>query len=210
MNKSHLDSVLIPEELARKGLSRVFRYSGHSMHPTFQHGQLLYVRPDVEDVQAGDIVVYEEGGRFIVHRVMSVEKNGEIFTRGDNNEFPDIHPVSRNHVIGRVEVNRSPKGYTSVWGGSQGMWIARIRPIFLTLINTVRFLFGWPYRALKKSQIAPRFWKPTIYKLCLQTELGHVEKFIYRNRTVAVWYAEMGRFECQKPFDLVINSPKEK
>ena len=209
MSKSSPEEAIIPQAVYRKGLKRVFRYRGLSMQPIFKTGQLLYVRPDVQDVKPGDVVVYEQEGRTIVHRVVLVGENGYI-TRGDNNQFADTGVVSPDQLIGRVEINEHRDGITLVRGGRGGLWLARLGSITRRLEPGLRLVIGWPYRLLKASRFMARLWKPTIYMVHLKTDTGTIVKYIYRKKTVAVWDTDRGSFDCRMPFDLVISCPENR
>lgn len=206
MSKSLSKTKYLPREKSQKDLTLRFRYSGSSMLPTFRTGQVLYVRPDVKDMRRGDVVVYEQEGRYIVHRVVSVEKDGFI-TRGDNNPLTDVGPILPTQVIGRVEMGEHWGEINPVRSGWRGLWMARINHLSRRLDPLFRFMFGWPYRLLKASRIISRVWKPAISRISFRTETGMLVKFIYNQKTVAVWEANQGRFECRKPFDLVIFHP---
>jgi len=78
----------------------------------------------------------------------------------------------------------------------------------LHLDGWVRWLFRKPYHLLLFSGIITKLWEPVFYKLTLQTEDGPLVKYIYRQHTVAVWDANLKRFDCHKPFDLVIPRPE--
>lgn len=58
-----------------------------SMEPTFSKGALLVVK-ETQDVQKGDIVVYQSGQELIVHRVIDIAKT-TITTQGDANNVAD-------------------------------------------------------------------------------------------------------------------------
>ena len=58
-----------------------------SMEPTFSKGTLLIVK-ETDDIQTGDIVVYQSGSELIVHRVINIDKN-QITTKGDANNAAD-------------------------------------------------------------------------------------------------------------------------
>jgi signal peptidase I len=209
MSKSlHEKEVTPTTEAYNKGLMRVFRYSGLSMQSTFRTGQLLYVRPGVQDVKPGDVVVYEQAGRYFVHRVLSIGENGYI-TRGDNNQFTDPEPVASGQVIGRVEIHQSQSGSTWVRGGRAGLWLVHLRTAARWLEPSLRLVFGWPYRLLKASKIVPRIWRPVISHVHLNTDSSTLVKYIYHKKTVAIWEASRGRFECRQPFDLIISHPEE-
>jgi len=207
---SHLQdkSAVIPEEVVQRGLTRKFIYIGSSMKPTFRPGQVLYVRPDIQNVQPGDVVVYEGEKGHIVHRVLSVKTEGYV-TRGDNNRFADAVPIAHGRVIGRVEMADHQTKIAPVRSGWRGLWIARLGWFLREIDWRMRWAFGWPYRWLRSSRLMLRVWKPDIMRMRLQTENGPLVKYIYHQKTVAVWEPLRGRFECRKPFDLVLFAPKQ-
>jgi len=176
------------------------------MIPTFRTGQVLYVRPDVHDLRRGDVVVYEQGGCYIVHRVVSIEKDGYI-TRGDNNPLTDDSPIRPDRVIGRVEMGERWGEIIPVRRGRRGLWLAQFNHFSNRLEPKLRSIVGWPYSLLKASKLIGKVWKPAIYQINLRTDTGMLVKYIYHQKTVAVWEASQGRFECRKPFDLVIPHP---
>lgn len=75
-----------------------------SMEPTFSSGTLLLIKA-TEDVQPGDIIVYESDSSLVVHRVISIDGN-TITTQGDANNVPD-QPFDKSHIKGRV-IGRIP------------------------------------------------------------------------------------------------------
>lgn len=79
--------------------------SSWSMDPTLHIGDLIVVM-GTEQINPGDIIVYSSwGGRLIVHRVVRVEvANGVAYyvTKGDANPVPDLRPVTRSEVKGKV------------------------------------------------------------------------------------------------------------
>ena len=70
-----------------------------SMEPTFSAGDLIVVQ-ECEFVAVDDIVVYQNDGRLVVHRVAAVEGD-TLTTRGDANNVSDA-PIPLTAVIGRV------------------------------------------------------------------------------------------------------------
>jgi hypothetical protein len=209
MKKFPLGSALIPGNLYQRGMRKIFRYSGASMQPTFKPGQLLYVRPDVEDIKPGDVLVYREKDRYIVHRVLGMKDNAFI-TRGDNNPSTDRHPIQRNQVVGRVEINENQDWAKPVKNGQEGLWQAHLVSFYKKLDPKIRLFFGWPYRMLKRSKLISIIWKPHIDRLCLKSDHGIILKYIYQYKTVATWDETRGQFNCKRPFDLVIPVPEHK
>jgi signal peptidase I len=208
MKNSQNEAGILPAAASRKGLTRGFLYSGPSMQPTFRTGQVLYVRPYLEDIKAGDVVVYEKAGRYIVHRVISVGEDGFI-TRGDNNQFADADLVTPAQVIGRVEINEHRGRINPVQGSWFGLWLAGFGRAIRPFEPWLRLVFGWPYRLVKASRIVGRIWKPAISQIYFRNDAGVLVKYLYLKRTVAVWDVSQKRFECRKPFDLIIFHPED-
>lgn len=76
--------------------------SGRSMWPTVRDGEVVEIRPaSAESVVLGDVVLVEQGGALVLHRV--VGRQGELLvTRGDARPFPDPL-VAPQAVLGRLE-----------------------------------------------------------------------------------------------------------
>lgn len=70
-----------------------------SMEPTFSKGTLLLVK-ETQNVQEGDIVVYQSGRELIVHRVIALSED-EVTTQGDANNVAD-EPFARTQIKGKV------------------------------------------------------------------------------------------------------------
>lgn len=76
--------ILAAEVLEQNGTVRL-RVSGQSMLPTLWPGDVLTIQSrELEEVEPGELVLYERGGRFFVHRLLSVVAGARYFvTRGD-------------------------------------------------------------------------------------------------------------------------------
>ena len=70
-----------------------------SMEPTFSKGTLLLVK-DTQNVQEGDIVVYQSRNELIVHRIIFLSGD-EVITQGDANNAAD-EPFDRSQIKGKV------------------------------------------------------------------------------------------------------------
>lgn len=76
-----------------------------SMKPTYESGDMVVVVPCAyEALNAGDVITYfTDEGTVITHRIISFQRDdGTATTKGDNNEYPDIEPVNKENIIGRV------------------------------------------------------------------------------------------------------------
>lgn len=72
-----------------------------SMEPTFSKGSLLLVK-QTEEVQSGDIIVYQSKQELIVHRVIELDQQtGTVVTQGDANNVAD-DPFDQSQIKGKV------------------------------------------------------------------------------------------------------------
>jgi len=93
-------------QLLEAGISVRFRAGGTSMRPAIDDGDVLTVAPDdPARITAGDIILYRQSGRPIVHRVarVTIGDNGvrAFVTRGDGKAADDA-PIGADQVLGRV------------------------------------------------------------------------------------------------------------
>ena len=70
-----------------------------SMEPTFSEGCLLIVK-EKQTYEMDDIVVYEEAGKLIVHRIIDMEKE-TVTTKGDANNIAD-EPIAIDDIRGEA------------------------------------------------------------------------------------------------------------
>jgi signal peptidase len=92
--------------------------SGPSMNPTLWAGDVVLVK-DVppEEVQIGDLVRFQDGNRFVVHRVVETkQERGRhwFITRGDNTNQDDP-PISERMLMGKVVLVIPKIGWVSIW-----------------------------------------------------------------------------------------------
>ena len=100
-----------------------------SMEPTFSKGTLLLVK-ETQNVQTGDIVVYQSENSLIVHRIIAINDT-EITTQGDANNTPD--PVFQKSQIKGVVIGWIPYAgtITSLLKTPAGILILLILAILL-------------------------------------------------------------------------------
>jgi len=75
---------------------------GGSMRPVLHSGDIVVYRRGAQGVTVGDLVVFThpEWSGGVVHRVVSIARDGSLVTRGDANATDDSEPVSRDRVKG--------------------------------------------------------------------------------------------------------------
>ncbi len=72
-----------------------------SMEPTLSVNDLVIIR-ETEQVEAGDVIVFQNGDELIIHRVVAATEE-EIITRGDANDNDDS-PITLDAVKGKLVV----------------------------------------------------------------------------------------------------------
>jgi signal peptidase I len=104
-----------PADISRNVRNRgsaCLRALGGSMFPWIRPGDLLFVRKcEFEAVSRGEVILFEQGGRFFVHRVIRrvlvadaesrANKNHALVTKGDALDGEDL-PVSAGQFLGRI------------------------------------------------------------------------------------------------------------
>jgi len=205
------ESKIIPSWAKDAGLKRCFIYHGPSMEPTFQPGCLLYVRPDINVICPGDVIVFTDSfkNQFTVHRVVSSSDNG-VITRGDNNSRNDTLSVTPEHIIGRVEMMEVRDLVTPVKGGNTGLSKAKLRWGLKRADRLIRRVLIWPYRTIGSSafiqKLLRKFLSGKLMTIRLETPEGPLYKTTYKGRTVARWWPDTNRFHGKKPFELLLKN----
>ena len=190
-----------------------FRFCcGRCMAGTLRPADLLTVAPaSLADVRLGDVVIYRvlgQGGevRELVHRIVAVAPGGWV-AQGDNSDHPDSTLVTADNLVGRVAHAGRDGRRWPVRGGRRGLLRARLLRVRRHAERWIRRIGGRPYRCLRNSGMVPRLWRPAVDKVRLTSRDGPLVKYLCAGRTVACWWPEEGRFECRKPYDLVISRP---
>lgn len=178
------------------------------MRGTFQQGDILLVKSTpLENLQVGDVIVFnqQESGKgmlLVAHRIYARTEMA-LVTRGDFLPSPDSVLVYAHNLIGRVHlVQRNGTTRRVVRGCTGRLWRA-----YLCCRRLVLELGRLPYRMLNTSGIVRRLWHPHVTRVYLSTDRGFLIKYVYKQKTVASWAPKENRFQCRKPFDLVLASP---
>lgn len=179
------------------------------MKGVFQSGDLLLIKEiQLKNLSKGDVVVFYDTREIseeslIVHRVIE-KHNGHITARGDNNIRPDVIPVNRSNIIGKVfEFERRGKTH-KVINGLTGFYIAKfkyfLRKIFVQIYDQLirislveiglRFILKIFIRKIKKVEFI--------------SQKGGIIKWVHKQKVIARKGPGKGDFYCQKPFNLII------
>lgn len=79
---------------------------------------VVYTVLDDHDVKEGEVVVFNQMGKKVVHRVVEIKNiNGELqyYTKGDANEDRDRGYITRADIEGKVHFKISYVGYPTLW-----------------------------------------------------------------------------------------------
>jgi len=104
---------------------------GGSMEPVLASGDLLIlVETSADSVEMGDIVGFRQGDKGIIHRVVDIDRSGELtrfVTKGDANGRPDGSPVLPGQLEGRLLFSIPKLGWIRLLGAGQGASVVAAR-----------------------------------------------------------------------------------
>ena len=96
-----------------------------SMQPRIAPGDVVLTRAVTPaELQPGQVILFpdpERPDRLILHRLVSVDAQGDLITRGDANQSNDSTPVPAASVIGRAQLRVPWIGLPAYWR-STGQW----------------------------------------------------------------------------------------
>jgi hypothetical protein len=189
---------------------RFVRYSGMSMWPCFQDGDLLEVESLlIEQVRRGDCIVFSsDDGCHVVHRVVSA--GPALKTRGDAISKIDTREVTQEHLVGRVTRRYRLGVERCVSGG----WPGRLAGRFYFIAG--RFD---PLRPSRGGNIARRLRQLSMTVLGRWSSPGKIRTLSLLGQTsVNVWYWGnwvIGRQEITSekwsvywPWRVILNPPR--
>lgn len=178
------------------------------MRGTLAEGDGVWISPvDFHALQKGDVVGFEAGGRVMVHRIVGWAGAGAQ-TQGDGNWRRDPALLMPGQLIGKVtDAERGGKRFP-VAGGAVGYRRAALLHGRAFLRWMVLSLLNIPYRLVRASRIVSWLWRPRIVAARFTARPGTITKFIHQGRTVARWLPHDERWECRKPYDLVLAPPR--
>lgn len=83
-----------------------------SMEPTIKIGDMIIINTKVKEFKKGDIVTfYDINNSFVTHRIVEIKDDGEIVTKGDNNDSIDKETILKNKIIGKYQTRIPTLGY---------------------------------------------------------------------------------------------------
>lgn len=111
-----------------------------SMEPALRRGDtVVYVERRVDEVDAPEVIVFDDDNDVkTIHRVVSVNDDGSLTTRGDANARNDSSPVTADEIHGAGRVVVPWVGLVRLWwiDGRHALVIATVLGIALMLRGT--------------------------------------------------------------------------
>lgn len=92
----------------------VYAVTTGSMSPTIPPRSAVVVAKDAVP-RIGDVITYEHNGALVTHRLVGINPDGTLQTKGDANETPDAWGTPRSHVVGVVNTHVPQVGYWLVY-----------------------------------------------------------------------------------------------
>lgn len=138
---------------------KVFHVVSGSMTPTYNVGDLIYVKPLAgEDFEVGMPITFVLNEDLVVatHRVVSVDvENQHIYTKGDANDAPDAPVVHFKNVIGTPVFKIPYLGYVSKYIQSPpGSYIAIAAGVALLILVFLPDLIGKKKKTEQEEEAA--------------------------------------------------------
>ena len=146
-NKIVLPNEVILGEAAKmiaEGSSVSFTPKGNSMLPFIRGGEDTVVVTSADNVEVGDIVLAVASGRYLMHRVFSIDGDN-IVMMGDGN-IRGKERCQKSDIIGKVK--EIHKGEKVIIPGKGRLW-RRLLPIRRYLLWIYRKL--WPVKTPKEQ-----------------------------------------------------------
>lgn len=133
-------------EMKIYGMS-MYRLVSGSMAPKYKTGDYVIVKEtDASTLKVGDIIAYvseapDTAGEVIIHRIVDIQNDGTIVTRGDANPIDDKYTTSKSHVLGRVSSKLSILRYAdSVFSNAMMFFLFVVLPVALMIFNEAMLL----------------------------------------------------------------------
>ena len=142
--------ICVPLTVPRLFGYNVYSVISGSMEPAIPTGSLIYVTDAIpKELQKEEIIAfYGKGnqGSIITHRVFDNRiVEGELITKGDANDKPDVNPVKYTSVVGKVK-------YHIPYMGAIGQFVSNtIGKVFIGLLIALKLIFSLiSYKLTKK------------------------------------------------------------
>lgn len=136
---------------------RFYTVQSGSMAPAIPVGSVVAVFPKT-NYQKGDVVTFtsKEGTNPTTHRILAIEDNQTVKTKGDANDIADPGVIKQTQIVGKVELQIPLIGYLLNFTKTQsGLIILVIIPATLIVFTEILNIKNEIFKLLKKSDTVP-------------------------------------------------------
>jgi len=188
----------------------LFAYSGASMWPLFQEGDLLVVKKVCPDLlRVGDCIVFRSSNnesRFIVHRISAVKPR--LKTRGDQRGVDDSEFLDPSCILGRVTGRIRAGRASKVHGGLAGCWTARAVRLAGLIDPTRNAKGGRIARAIQRllAPFSASFLRGAKVVSFASLDGQARNYLIGRGRVMGVYDQETGHWRLSWPYSVCLKS----
>lgn len=74
---------------------------GDSMYPIFPHNKKLLLNEQDKEFFVGEVVVFRQSEKLVIHRIIQIIGDRFVITKGDNNLYSD-RPVRKKKILGKI------------------------------------------------------------------------------------------------------------
>lgn len=79
----------------------ILTIDGNSMQPLYKPNMKVLIKKNAKSYNVGDVVIYYQNNKAVIHRVIQIYRNKVAITKGDNNVYAD-KIVRVSNIIGKV------------------------------------------------------------------------------------------------------------
>lgn len=149
--------------------------NGSSMLPTIHDGCVVRVTPVTEKVNPGSIVMLSNESGYLIHRVVALNTDGKLITKGDN--LPTIDEAfDSKTVIGEVTSVKTPNGWQHI--GQHSSFEGKV-------ISRLSIISGCAIRLFEQSG------KTVVKSLPSRMRVSRINSYIFKNYNSLINYCFM-------------------
>ncbi len=143
------------EEKLRAGGPVTLTATGFSMMPLLHHQRdSIILEPLEGPPRINDVVLYRrESGQFVLHRIVSMETNGDYIMCGDN-QYALEHHITQHQVVSRLQAfirNGRRISCTSTWYKAYVCLLPALRLIRHGLSTGAGYMNAFKHRLRRKA-----------------------------------------------------------
>lgn len=139
---------------------RLYIVRSGSMTPTLRVGDLAVLKSAPAQIRPGEVVTFTYQGKTITHRVIAVDQNAQLQTKGDANSDEDPWRIDPSAVRGILWFRVPYAGYVLVFLRQPAAWVVLVLlPAVWVVIGELLTAYGiyrrWRRESTPQARIPP-------------------------------------------------------